>query len=351
MIEIFRKWKIAYFIILGLFSTSYACTEFLLSDLQNNVIVGRSMEFGLDLDSVIMLFPKGKRNTSMLPNKQKGLSWINKYAYLGLNSFGTDMLSDGMNEEGLSLGVLWFPTAKYPNPPSDNFPSAIALEDLGSWLLGSFANVEEVRNAITSIQIWAHEIPQLKMIPPIHLSIQDKTGKGLVVEFIDGKIELIANPIGVVTNCPDFKWHLSNLSNYIHLSFMNVESKTIDNFVVNPTGQGTGLIGIPGDWTPPSRFVKIAYLKNNAIKAKNSKENQNLAIHLLNTVDIPYGIFRPKEGKNFEYTQWAVIKDLTNGILFYRTYHDMTIKTVNLLEETKTMGNNVKKISMKGTNN
>jgi len=328
-------------------SSGYACTDFLIRSEEGNIVIGRSMEFGTFLDSEIIFFPKGLKTTSMLEGKTKGLSWTNKYSYLAVNAFGMDMVVDGMNEKGLSFGILWFPGAKYPSNSSNNTKKTIALEDLGNWILGTFSNVREVAKGLKTISILAQVIPKLNEVPPIHLSIHDKKGTSLTIEFLDGEMKVLDNPVGVLTNAPKLEWHLINLRNYVNLSAFNKDAVTFDGSLFAPTGQGTGLLGIPGDWTPPSRFVKTAILKNFAEKAKNTSENINLAFHLLNTVDIPYGVVRGANSNDYDYTQWVVVKDLNHQKLYYRTYRDLNIYSIYLRNEK---GTSKKKFPMQSTN-
>lgn len=308
----------------------FACTEFIMEDAQGSIVNGRSMEFGIDLQSEVAYFPKGNSWQSILSNKQKGLRWKDQYKYLGITIFQSNMIVDGMNEKGLSLSTLWFPSAKYPKINQADPSKIIAFEDLSNWILGSFASIEEVKKALSSVEIEFSYIDQLKQVPTIHLAINDHTGKSIAVEFIDGKKHIFDNTIGVLTNDPSYPWHETNLSNYINLSAVNKKSVTFDGTVLSPTGQGSGLLGIPGDWTPPSRFVKIALMKNFVTKQPNSSLNANLAFHMLNTVDIPYGAIQSVNGKDFDYTQWIVVKDLSKLIMHYRTYHDLNIFQINL---------------------
>ncbi len=314
------------------FAKCFACTDFILIDQKKQCVVGRSMEFGTDLNSEIMIAPSGEQETSVI-NGKNGMSWEQRYAFMGLNALGVDrLIVDGMNEKGLSFGVLWLPTTKYPEISMNDLSQTIALQDAGMWILGSFATVDEVKQALSKVQIYPNILSALGKVPPLHMSIHDRKGNSIVVEFINGEMQISANPVGVLTNDPKLEWHLTNLENYINLTALNKGSVDLDGTVLNPTGQGSGLLGIPGDWTPPSRFVKIALMKQFVQKVSDAKLNANLAFHLLNTVDIPYGAIQEESGKNFDYTQWIVVKDLANGILYYRTYKDLNISSVNLTD-------------------
>lgn len=324
-----------------------ACADFVLTAQDKSAVVGRSLEFGISLDSRIVYCPKAEVVETTVFDNQKGFSWVSKYAFLGISAFNNETFFDGLNEKGLSLGALWMPGSKYPDSVSAPKATVIPLELLSKWLLGSFATIDEVRSSLQTISIWAHEIPELNGVPPLHFSLHDAMGKSLVIEFSGGNVCLYDNLPGVLTNCPEFPWHCTNLRNYINLSAVNAAPLDYSGTVLNATGQGSGLLGLPGDWTPPSRFVRLAIYKQFVEKAKNAAENVNLAFHLLNTVDIPYGAVRENKGGHFDYTQWVVVKDLTNGTIYYRTYLDLNFKSLSLKDLMKSESK-VKTYPMRG---
>ncbi|MDD2752271.1 MAG: linear amide C-N hydrolase, partial [Candidatus Omnitrophica bacterium] len=155
----------------------------------------------------------------------------------------------------------------------------------------------------------------------------------LAIEFIEGEVQVHDNPVGVMTNRPDFGWQINNLRNYINLDAHDKKDRVLNGLKIEPTGVGSGMLGLPGDWTPPSRFVRLAYSLDAALPAKNAKEAVNLAEHLLNSVDIPKGAIKENpapfitlEGN----AEWVVIKDLTNLDLYYKTYNNTSWKKVDL---------------------
>ncbi len=314
-------------------TAGFACTDFVIKSQDNAYIVGRSMEFGQVLPIQIQIFPKGEKYQSSAPNQQKGASWINQYAYIGMVFKPANALLDGFNEKGLSIELLWFPDVQYPPAPSGSPEKILALGDIGSWLLGNFTTVEEAKEGLLKMNIYAADVPGFASIPPVHLSIHDAKGKSAVVEFLKGKMNIFDNPIGVLTNAPEFPWHLTNLRNYLNLSALNAKPLNIEGMVLNPTGQGNGMWGIPGDWTPPSRFVRAALFKQVLAPPKDAKAGILSAFHLLNTVDIPYGAIRTTNNTDSDYTQWVVVKDLTNKTFHYRTYGDQNIQKIDFITE------------------
>lgn len=322
-------WKLHLILFIFLSARVSACTDFLLLDNQNQAVVGRSMEFGIELEPQIIYYPKEQRKTSRIKKDEKGLSWTSLYAFTAVTAFQEEIVTDGVNEAGLSFGLLWFPDiTDYPLLKKGEDRQTIALRDLGSWILGSFANVEEVKAALEQVQLWPHTVPKIGSIPPIHLAIHDRSGKSIVVEYIKGKTEISDNPVSVLTNTPKFSWQITNLGNYLNLSSISESPLQLDRLKLHPLGLGSGLLGIPGDWTSPSRFVRMVTFKHIIAKARNIAENVNSAFHLLNTVDIPFGAVKSEDGNYTPYTQWVVVKDLTKGTLYYRSYVDLNIKEV-----------------------
>jgi len=311
----------------------FSCTNFSLENEEKKYVVGRSMEFATLLNSSVIISPKGGKEKSMIGEKQ-GLTWTQKYAYIGMDALKNErFIIDGVNEEGLSFGGLWLPETKYPEVSMEKMDEIINLQDMGRWLLGSFSTVKEAVEGLKKVEIYAQSEAALGQVPTIHIALQDAKGNGAVIEFLDGKMEISENIVGVLTNSPKFSWQVTNLDNYVNLSSLNAGSVKLDGTVLSQTGQGSGLLGMPGDWTPPSRFIKITLLKNFVKKAPTQKWNANLAIHLLNTVDIPYGGVKEGGGKGYDYTQWIVVKDLDDQTFYWRTYKNLNIQSINLNKE------------------
>jgi choloylglycine hydrolase len=309
-------------------SSVFACTDFQIVSSDNSIINGRSMEFGPETNSKLIVHPRGERFISSSPVGSETMRWNSKYGFVGLDVFGINTTVDGLNEKGLSVGVLWFPGAIY-EPISPGTKNVVEVTDLSNWMLGNFASVDEVRSALSNTTVWGAFNPVMKMIPPVHFAVHDSNGKNLVIEFVNGQKNIYDNPNGVLTNTPTFDWHITNLRNYLYLRSQNVNPLTFGKLVLEPTGEGTGMLGIPGDWTPPSRFIRATAFVHYAKKPVSAKEGVNLAQHILNTVDIPKGDIT-SNGQTADYTQWAVVKDLTNKVFYFRSYDSMSPKSVDL---------------------
>lgn len=318
--------KVLFFILTLWSSANYACTDFILKAKDGTWVNGRSLEFAMDLQTKFRVFPRSQRVSSQGPNQKKGISWVSKYGYLGVTGMGMNFSFDGMNEKGLSFGYLWLPgITEYP----EGSEKALDFIDLGAWVLGNFSQISEVKEALKQISVWGHPVPPLPGVPPVHATIHDAQGNSLVVEFIKGQMKVHDNPIGILTNSPAFDWHMMNLTNYLQLSPTNAAPLQQNGVMLTPLGQGSGMVGIPGDWTPASRFVRMTTQLRYVSEVVSTLDAVNLAEHLLNTVDIPLGLVRDtKQGS--DYTQWAVIKDLSHQVFYFRSYKDLTLKMIDL---------------------
>jgi len=324
---------------------SFACTDFQVKAKDGSVIIGRSMEFAMGVSSEVVVFPRMEKMVSRTPDGKTGIRWKPKYGYLGINALGEKLaFVDGMNEAGLSVEFLWFTESKYQEAGNGGW---ISIGDLSHWLLGNFATVDEVKKELPRMTVVGMYVPQLGMVPGFHAAVHDARGHNIVVEFINGETKIYNNPIGVMTNRPTFDWQLTNLRNYVNLDPYDREDKTIAGVKVHPAGSGTGWLGMPGDWSPPSRFVRTVMMVHSADPAGNAAEAVNLAEHILNAVDIPQGVIKTRGPANkdmVDYTQWTVIKDLTNRVLYFRSYQDLALKKVDMKKLNFNRGAEIKTI-------
>lgn len=309
------------------------CTDFLITAKDKSAVNGRSMEFGRDLQSKLMVRAPGEKFQSPSPKGLNGLSWTVKYGYVGLTAYSdVPMLVDGLNTQGLSIGCLWLPGSTYQQVT--DVTKALALEDFAGWVLGNFTTVAEVQSALSSGQVQVWEGTKMAKLLPLHFPIHDAGGNSLVVEFINGQPNIYSNPVAVLTNDPPFPQQLENLGGFSNLTPWDARPVEMGGQSFSPPGHGSGLRGMPGDSTPPARFVRAAYLKQYAQTPANAAEACNLAFHILNDVDIPLGTSRSLDVKTAkeesDYTQWAVVKNLTDTVLNVRFYDNMLVYSVDL---------------------
>ncbi|HMK37413.1 MAG TPA: choloylglycine hydrolase family protein, partial [Desulfomonilaceae bacterium] len=320
------------------------------------VVIGRSNEFGIDANSQIVFEPAGKDFISKTPDGRPGKSWKARYAFLGINGLElVECFGEGMNEAGLSVEGLFFEESKYEAVDQKDTSNAVSSNDFVSWVLGNFGTIDELKRELPNVRVWGESVARLGGPLPLHFAAHDPSGKSIVIEFINGEKKVYDNPIGVMTNMPEFPWHITNLRNYLNLNAFIPKAKDFNGVSIQATGTGSGWLGIPGDWSPPSRFVRIACLVNTCSPAKDGKEALNLAKHILNTVDIALksveASIKGKTGSEAvvqEYTQWSVLLDLTNRVMYYYSYNDMNLKAIDLQKMAASKPQNAKVIPISG---
>ena len=157
------------------------------------------------------------------------------------------------------------------------------------------------------------------------------------MEFLDGAPVFHDNPVGVLTNSPTFDWHNTNLRNYVNLTNAEATPVNLMGVAVNPTGNGTGLLGLPGDVTPPSRFIRATVLSAVSVTAKDARTAVNQAFHALDLVHVPRQV-----AASGDYTQWYVVRDHDNLVYHVRTYdswdtesHDLRLLGVSDSSSTR----------------
>ncbi|MFS8183142.1 linear amide C-N hydrolase [Pseudovibrio denitrificans] len=323
-----------------------ACTSFVLSTVDNIRMYGRTMEFGKQIPTKIGLIPRGYKFQSKI-NDEIGFSWTGKIAVIGASIFDSPAMVDGMNEYGLSGGALYFPGfAGYKNPSRSEEERAKEINqvDFLVWMLSTFKTVEEIKINLDKVSLVGTYYSNMDEIPPLHYTLHDAAGFSIVIEPVDGEIKVYDNPYTVLTNSPDFEWHTQNIRNYLFLSPFNIGTTTIMGQELEPFGQGSGLLGIPGDPTPPSRFIRALGLISTIDASELNKNRLVTMEHVLNNFDIPKGFVRPaispteQEQEANDYTQWSAIADIENKIYYIKTYENTTLHGVSFDDFDVTSG-------------
>ena len=214
-----------------------------------------------------------------------------------------------MNEKGLAGGILYFPGyAGYANAAATDPAKALAPWEFLTWALTSFASVAEVKAALAGVAIIDVAQPNLGITPPFHYTLHDASGASIVIEPVNGALKVYDNPLGVMTNAPTFDWHLTNLKNYVKISPVNAEPITIDGVTIPSFGQGSGLLGDPGDPTPPSRLPARARLRDLGQEAADGEQSVRLTQHILNNFDIPHGLHPAEQGRQHRTGIYPVVE-------------------------------------------
>jgi len=333
-----------------------ACTGISLKAKDGAAIRGRTLEFGFPMQSNVIVVPAGKEMNGTLPDGRKGLSYTSRYAVVGANALNLPVILDGLNDQGLSVGLFYFPNyAKYTDVTPKNAKHAIAPHEFGLWVLANFASVDEVKEGVKSIVVVPTPAPGLGspkgMVAGAHFFIQDKSGKSIAVEPVDGTLKVHDAPLGIMTNAPTYDWHTTNLQNYINLSVKDVEGAKLGPVTLPAFGSGSGLHGIPGDFTPPSRFVRAAIYGQSAAPNDTAEDAVLSLFHILNQFDIPKGAVQSSAigGTVDEITEWTSVADLKNLRWYFRTFGDQSIRMIDLKEAVAAAKGEMRTIEMEGT--
>jgi choloylglycine hydrolase len=312
---------------------SIACTAVDVTAKDGSVMAGRTMEWAFDMQWQFLYYPKGTQYNLTAPDNLslKPIPITNKYALFGIGTaLENDAILDGQNSEGLAISGNFLPGFTQYQAVNAKDTKYLSVLDLCKFVLGNFATVDEVKANLPAYKVWGPKIKNLPIEPTIHFLITDKSGKNIVIEFIHGQMHIFDQTASVLTNSPNYDWHMTNIRNYLNLSNQWVSQTTVKGYNVTQLGQGGGSIGLPGDYTPPSRFVKTTFLKYFATTPANTNEAVELVGHILNNVDIPKGVVAEKGGLA-DYTQWAAIKDVSHNIFYFADYdHRLNFVEIDL---------------------
>ena len=330
-----------------------ACTSFVIKTQDGDPIYGRTMEWGAyDLQSDLVFVPRNHSFTSELGGGKQGMTWKNKYGFVAINAVKKPFVMDGMNETGLTMGVLYFPGfAEYQTFEEGEESSTLNNVDQCTYILGQFETVDEIKDALPKLRVVHNEdIDKAFGAPsPLHMVVTDNTGASIVIEYVGGELHIHDNKIGVMTNAPTYDWHILNLRNYPQLrAYGGPAGRQIQGVSLAPFGAGSGMLGLPGDVTPVSRFVRAVAFTQTLIPPKNSESGVNEAARILNNFDISRGLVREGESPenyHLNFTQWTTIGDIKNRRYYWWTEHNRRMRMVDL-KELDFEGNKVRTIPL-----
>lgn len=280
---------------------------------------GRTLDVDFDVTPAVTITPRN------YPFKTLNIS--NHYAIIGM-ALVVDypLYFDATNEYGLSMAGLNFPqNAMYFDKKEDKFN--IRPCDLIPYILGTCKTSIEAKNKLENINITNEDFS--KNIPnnPLHWIVADKNYCFTVEQTING-LKIFDNPVGVLTNNPTFDWHITNLNNYINLTSLEATNRFSNKVDLAPFCKGMGGLGLPGDLSSQSRFVRTVFTKLNAIKYDSEEQNVSQFFHILGSVFQTNGL--AQAGQRYEQTLYISCCNTSKGIYYYTTYFNTGINAVNI---------------------
>lgn len=290
------------------------------------VYKGKDTYFGRNLD----LHFHYNEVVTITPRKYP-FPWDSLYGIIGIATVQENypLYYDAVNEMGLAMAGLNFPDLAF-YPPKCKTGECIAPYECIPWVLSRFSCAKEAVQALRRIRIT--DIPFSAEFPntPLHFMLCDKNDC-YVVEPTRKGLQIYENPVGVLTNSPDFPFHLYNLANYQHLSASPAENRISPSLTLSRYSNGMGAFGLPGDLSSASRFVKAAFTLQNAAKKEADAEAISQCLHILGSVAQQEGCVEV-EG-SLEKTVYTSCCNLDQGIYYYTTYENSQITAVHLYHE------------------
>lgn len=307
------------------------CTSLTFKTQDGNHFLARTMDFSLILNPNAIMYPR-KYKWKLYQDKQ---SIEVNFAFLGIGQkFDGNYcaFADGTNEKGFSCASLYFPGyAIYSDKESTSLLN-IAPYEVVPYLLSKCETVKDAIKEIKKVNLMNVTLEEMQLLPPLHWIVADKSGNCIVIEPTENGLVIKENPIGVMTNSPEFNWHMTNSRNYVGINPLKKKEVTLGNVTFKPLSQGSGTLGLPGDFTSPSRFVKTVFAKYASTDCKDEIEGITNIFHILEGVTIPKGNVITEYNK-IDYTQYTSCFNLDKGILYYKTYDNSQLIAVSLCNE------------------
>ena len=294
----------------------------------NDFYFGRTLDYESSYGEEIVIMPRNFR----LDFLSEGIC-EKHYAVIGTAHIagGYPLFYDAVNEKGLCMaGLNFVGNAHYFK--NKNGKSNIAQYEFIPWILGKCASTDEAKELISNINITDTPFSEHMPVGQLHWIIADKNS-AITVESVSDGIKVYDNPLGVLTNNPPFDEQMFRLNDYMHLSSRQPKNTFSDKLELKAYSRGMGAIGLPGDLSSQSRFVRVAFVKANSVSGKGETESVSQFFHILGSVDQPRGCCEVADGK-YEITIYTSCCNADKGIYYYTTYDNHRISAVDMRKES-----------------
>jgi len=288
---------------------------------------GRTLDLEYHYNEEVVITPRNFKFKFKFSEPSK-----TNYAIIGVATVEENypLYYEAVNEYGLCAAGLNFPKSAAYEKIIDGLQN-IAVFEFIPFILSKFKSVSEVKDYLLRAVIV--DIPFNDSFPSarLHWLISDRICS-ITVECVQGKIRVYDNPIGVLTNEPEFTYHMLNLTNYINLTSEERENRFLKNIDLQPYSRGMGLIGLPGDNSSASRFVRASFTKLNSVCNDSETDTVGQFFHILGSVNQVKGTVRLRNGKNV-YTVYTSCCNTDKMIFYYTTYNKHQISAVDMKKE------------------
>lgn len=285
---------------------------------------GRNLDLERSYGEQVVITPRGYEfSLRSLPKLSS------HYAMIGMATVvqGYPLYYEATNEKGLSMAGLNFPSNAHYSAYREDKDNVAPFEFI-PYVLGKCGNVDEAKDILEKINLVNINFSEGLPLSPLHWIISDKAAS-ITVESVKDGLKIYGNPYGVLTNNPAFDWHMMNVNNYMGLSEAYPENKLSEKHSFNAYSLGMGALGLPGDYSSASRFVRAVFVKEKSPCFESEKESVSHFFHILGSVAMPKGCVLTKNGE-CEYTRYSCCCNADKGIYYYTTYENSSVTAVDM---------------------
>lgn len=300
------------------------CTS--ISLLTKDHYFGRTLDLEYSYDEKVVITPR------QFPFEFRFQKTINShFAMIGVATVvdGFPLYYEATNEKGLSIAGLNFPN-KAVYQKFDHEKNNICPFEVIPWILSKCESVEEAKELLYNTNIINADFSNEFPVASLHWMISDRDSS-ITVECVDEGLKIYYNPISVLTNNPEFPFQVFNLNNYVNITREEPETRFAEGFDFNKYSKGMGAIGLPGDCSSMSRFVRAAFTRLNSVCGESESESVSQFFHILGAVSQTRGTVRA--GEKFVITVYSSCCNTDKGIYYYTTYENNQISAVNMHNE------------------
>lgn len=288
---------------------------------------GRTLDYEFSYGDEVTITP---RNFPFHFREQGNLN--THYAIMGMAHVidNCPLYYDAINEKGLGMAGLNFVGNAFYREQEEGKDNVAQFEFI-TWILSQCATVKEARRFVEKINLLNTPFNEKLPVAQLHWIISDRE-ESITIESVKEGINIYENPVGVLTNNPPFDKQMFNLNNYMHLSAKSPENNFSKDLNLTTYSRGMGAIGLPGDLSSQSRFVRVAFTKMNSFSGDGEMESVSQFFHILNSVDQQRGCCELDDGK-YEITLYTSCCNTDKGIYYYTTYNNHQITAVDMHKE------------------
>lgn len=288
---------------------------------------GRTLDLEYSYNEEVVITPRGFNFKYRHIESAKS-----RYAIIGMANVEENypLYYDAMNERGLGMAGLSFPESCRYKEYDENKKNVSPFEFI-PYILTQCADIGEAMNLLNTINLVNTDFSEKFPLSPLHWIITDRE-KSITVECTKEGLKIYENQIGVLTNEPEFSFHTTNLKNYMTLSKEPAENNFTDKIKLKAYSKGMGALGLPGDLSSASRFIRAAFTKLNSVSGEEENESVSQFFHILGNVSHPRGLVHLGDNK-YEITVYTGCMNLSRGVYYYTTYENSAISAVDIKNE------------------